>query len=136
MVNEALPDQNQLQKEVGNTWLVRRLSKNEFWICIGWIILEVTYGKKWYRLLGWTYIYDHGKATCKIKRDICGKTYLLKVSCLLYHLNHCSFFHLTILSYIDLSIYYMFLWVINSVYFKGLWCLLHKVQGIQYLMTI
>ena len=46
MVNEALPDQNQLQKEVGNTWLVRRLSKNEFWICIGWIILEVTYGKK------------------------------------------------------------------------------------------
>ena len=52
------------QKEVRKTQPVRILLKNEFYKCIGWIILEVTYGNRIYRIWGRTNITDIGKNTC------------------------------------------------------------------------
>ena len=60
---------------------------------MGCIILLVTYGKKVYRLGVETHGADHVKITGKIKIDVCGDAYLLKVSCHLYHFNYYSFCH-------------------------------------------
>ena len=45
-INEVVHDQNQHQKEEINSLSVAIYLNNEFWKCIGCIILAVTYGKK------------------------------------------------------------------------------------------
>ena len=100
------------QKETGNTRVVRKFSKNDFWKYIRYIILKFTYGKKGYRLLGETQISDIGNNICLIDRDVCWKTNLQKVSFILYHFKYVIlhyFIHFldVYLSY-HLSIHYMF----------------------------
>ena len=41
---------------------------------------------------GGKYISEKGNNICLIDIDVCGKTYLKKIRCLLYHFNCCSLF--------------------------------------------
>ena len=83
-MNEEVGERNQYQKLVRKIWLLKNISNKEFWKFIGWILPEVTYGKKVYRLCVSTTRKDLGKAAGQIDRDVCGKTYLLKMVCPLY----------------------------------------------------
>ena len=46
MTNEAVGDRNKREKETGKTHFMGEVLKNEFWKCIGCIILEDIYGNK------------------------------------------------------------------------------------------
>ena len=116
--------------------VVQRFSKKYFWKCIGWIISEMTYGKKWYRILGETREHENGKVKCKIQRYICGKIYLQKVINHLYHFNLCLFCQQNMLSYTNLSIYWLFLWAPNFIYLIHFWHLLQNFQGVHELLFI
>ena len=72
-VNEVDCDKNHHQKETGKKRAVRKLFKNEFWKCIGCILLEVNYVKTEYRIWWDSNIYDIGYNKCIIDIDICGK---------------------------------------------------------------
>ena len=108
-MNKVLHLQNSHNKEVGKRQSVRIFLKHELWLCIGCIILEVTYGKKGYSFGVKTHRNNAGEAAGQIDIDVCGKTYLLKVSSHLYYFNYYYLFHLTMLSYTILSIYWVFL---------------------------
>ena len=69
------------------------VSKNEFWKCIWYIILAVTYGKKGYKLWESTTRKKLGGEVGEIKRDIRWKTYLLKVSFTLYNFYYSFLCH-------------------------------------------
>ena len=83
-MNEEIDERNQHQEATGKRRLTRKISNNEFWKFIGCILLEFNYGEKGYMIWVSTTIKDSGKAEGKIDRDVCGKTYLLRVSCTLY----------------------------------------------------
>ena len=51
-INEAVGEKNRLDKSWGKKLLVQNVTKNEFWKCIGCIILTVTYESKGQRILG------------------------------------------------------------------------------------
>ena len=56
-MNEAVGMKNWLDMSGGKKHMVRTFRRQEFWKCIGCIILEVTYGKKGYTLWIETPIY-------------------------------------------------------------------------------
>ena len=133
-MNEEVSERNQHQKLLGKRWLLKEISNKEFWKFICWILPAVTYCKKVYRLCVSTTRKDLGKAAGKIDRDVCGKTYLLKISCSLYHFHYSFLCHGTILYYTTSFIILMFLWLLTSLLFTDLWCFCDKIQGFQVLL--
>ena len=113
--NEAVGERNWHQKEVGKIKFVWKVLKNNFRECIGFINLVITYRKNGCKLWGKTHRYDQGKITGQTQNYVNGKTDLLEVIFHLYHFNYCSFFHLTMLSYNNFSIYWVSLWIITSL---------------------
>ena len=70
-MNEAVVIKNLLTMNGGGKRLVCNFERQEFWKCIGCIILEVTYGKKGHKL--WS---DIPKSSCrmashKLRRYVC-----------------------------------------------------------------
>ena len=49
-MNQAVGENNRLDKLVGRKQPVRLFTRNEFWKCIGCILLAVIYGFKGYQL--------------------------------------------------------------------------------------
>ena len=49
-INEEDDERNRHPKGMGKILLVQNISINDFGKCIGYILLEVTYGKKGYKL--------------------------------------------------------------------------------------
>ena len=88
MINELDSDRNKYELKEGNKWMVWRFSKKDFWKCIGYIILEVTNGKKVCRLWRKPHKYNYGQVKGKLKREIIWKKYLLKLSCHPYCFNY------------------------------------------------
>ena len=120
-MNEAVGIQNFYMINGGGKLLVRPFKSQEFWKFIGYILLEITYGKKWHKLL-----IDIPKSSCriaspKIRRDVCGNTDLYKVCCA----HYCRFYiyacHWIILSYTNFFISWMFLWVLTFLYLLQVW---------------
>ena len=77
---------NHFTMDGGGKRLVVTFKRQEFWKFIGFIILEVSYGKKGHKF--WIEI---PKASCrmaptKLRRDVCGKNNLHKVCW--YHYRH------------------------------------------------
>ena len=58
---------------------MRENPKDDFCKYIGYIHLEVIYGKKECRIWGGDNEYDHGDMTGQIQREVCEKTNLLKL---------------------------------------------------------
>ena len=60
MINELDSDRNKYEFKEGNIWMVWRFPKKDIWKCIGYIILEMTYGKKVCRLWRKPHKYNYG----------------------------------------------------------------------------
>ena len=104
--------------------------EKQFWKCIGCVFFGSYLWDKRMQYWGKSHEYDHGRMTGKIKKEVRGKTHLLKVSCYLHHFNFCSYRHLNMLSYTNVSIYWMSLCMLTSLFFISLCCVLHKFQRI------
>ena len=83
-MNEAVGIKNCCTMNGGGKRLVCPFKSQEFWRCIGCIILAVTYGKKGHKL--WSDIpkASYRMAPPKIQRDAFGNTNLYKVCCARY----------------------------------------------------
>ena len=92
-MNKAVREKNRLDKFGWKKQLVRPFRRQELWKCIGCILSEVTFGKKGHKLWGETQIFIGKKAQTKLHRDICLKTYLQRVRCVIYHPHYCYDFH-------------------------------------------
>ena len=82
--NEAVCMKNRFTSNGGGKLLVRPFKRQEFWKCIGCIILAVNYGNKGHNI--WSEVpkcfskYENPK----LRRDVCGNTNLYKVCCAHY----------------------------------------------------
>ena len=78
--NEAVGGKTRLDKSGGGKRLVYHFTNNDFWKCIGCIILvvQLPMGLK-YTIFGKTETCVGKKGRNPIHIDICGKIYLLKV---------------------------------------------------------
>ena len=83
ILSQAVGENNCLDKSGGRKQLVRHFTNNKFYKCIGWILLEVTYGIKGNKILITTETSVSMKGQTQIHRDVCGRTDLLKVRCYL-----------------------------------------------------
>ena len=79
---------------------------------------------------------DLVKAECQIYINVNGKTYLLKLICIIYNLHYSLLLHWTILFYDTTFIYWLLVLLITSHSFTGLLCFLEKVQGVQVLLAM
>ena len=129
-MNEAVGGWSQCEKGAGKTWFVREISKNSSGNALGVCVFGSYLWDKRMQYWGKSHEYDHGRMTGKIKKEVRGKTHLLKVSCYLHHFNFCSYRHLNMLSYTNVSIYWMSLCMLTSLFFISLCCVLHKFQRI------
>ena len=75
---------NRVTLNGGGKRQVKNFTRQEFWKCIGCILSAVTYGKKGHKL--WSEVSKGvGKYyNMKLRRDVCGTTYLHKVCCAHY----------------------------------------------------
>ena len=73
--------------------LVCHFTRQELWKCIGFIILEVTYGMKGHNI--WSEITRTfgKKRPTKLHRDVCGNKDIHKICCVLYHPYYCYAHH-------------------------------------------
>ena len=92
-MNEEAEKRNRHHKATGKRRLVRFFSINEFWKYIGCILSAVKFGKKGHTLRGVNLIINIRNGPCLISRDVCGKAYLLKLSCPLYRLYYSFLYH-------------------------------------------
>ena len=83
-MNKAVVIRNRFTMNGGGKWLVRTFKRQEFWKCIGCILLEVTYGKKGHKL--WSEIpKSFGRITpTKLRGDFGGNTNLYQLCCDIY----------------------------------------------------
>ena len=88
-INEAVVEKKNIYKSGWRKQLVLHFTKNNFWKCIGCILLEVTYVIKGHSIWLKTETSVGKKGITPIQRNVCGKTDLLKVLCYLYHLPYC-----------------------------------------------
>ena len=98
-INNVVCEKIQHQEEAGKSRPDIMFWKNKSRKCIGFILSGVNNGKKGYKLWAICTSEDPGKVEVKIDRDVCGKTYILKLSCYLHFLNYYYLSYLTILSY-------------------------------------
>ena len=73
--------------------LVLPFIRQEFWKCIGCIILAVAYGKKGHTILSEISQTLGNTPPTKLQRDVRGNTDIHKVCCDLYHPYYCYYFH-------------------------------------------
>ena len=90
-------------------------SNKEFWKCIGYILLEVTYGVKGYKIWESINIKYLGDESGQIYIYFCRKTDLLKVNFSLYHFRYSFLSHWNILSYATSLVYWVLLWVLTYI---------------------
>ena len=90
---EAVGEKNLLDKSGGKKRLVHHFTRQKLWKFIGCILLSVTYGIKVKQLWVTTETSLNKKEQNTPHRDVCGKTYLLKVHCDLYNPHYCYAHH-------------------------------------------
>ena len=83
-MNEAVCMKNRVSSNGGGKRQVKKFKRQEFWKCIGCILLAVTYGKKERKL--WSEVpKGFGKyGNLTLRRDVRGTTNLYKVCCAHY----------------------------------------------------
>ena len=82
--NEAVGMNNRLTMSGGENWLVCTFRRQEFWKCIGCILLTVNYGNKGHNI--WSEIIKNfGKnPPVKLQRYVCGNTDSNRLCCDIY----------------------------------------------------
>ena len=113
-MNQVVGEKNFLDKSGGGGKRpVRPFTRNKFWKCIGYILLEVTYGNKGHMIWGKpeASIRKKGRTPLRnlLHRDVFGETDLLKVRCYIYHTNYFYDCHWNILSNTNSFIYWILL---------------------------
>ena len=83
-MNEVVGEKNCLDNSGGGRWLVNHFTKNEFYKCIGCILLGVTYGIKGHRIWGGIETSVLKKGQNPIHRDAIGKIDSIRVHCYIY----------------------------------------------------
>ena len=127
-INQLVGINNRLTMDRWVKRIVLPFKRQEFCKLIGCILSAVTYGKKGHKI--WIEI---PKSSCrisptKLQIDVRGNTDLFQVCCAHYRHFYIYAFHWIVLSYTNLFISWMFLWLITSLYpFTGLWHVLDKV---------
>ena len=81
---EVVGMKNCLVMSGGGKLIVCPFRRQEFWKCIGCILLEVNYGKKVHNILSEIPKSFGNKASTKLRRYVCGNTDLYKVCCDIY----------------------------------------------------
>ena len=136
-MNEAVCIKNHVSSNGGGKRRVKNFKRQEFWRRIGCILSAVTSGIKWHKLWSDTTKYSSNMAPTKEQIDVRGKTNLYKVCCAHYHHFYIYAFHSIILSYTNLFISWMFLWVTTSLYpYRFVVYILDKFEGVQESLVI
>ena len=89
-MNEAVCMKNRVILNGGGKRQVKKFTRQEFWKCIGFILLAVTYRKKGRKIWSEVSKGDGNYDNLTLRRDVCGITNLHKVCCA--HYRHLFFY--------------------------------------------
>ena len=92
-MNLAVGEKNRIDNFMGKKRLLCPFRRQEFWKCIGFNLLTVTYGNKGKNNWRETKTYVGKKARTNLHRDVSDETDLRKVRCDIYRPRYCYDFH-------------------------------------------